>query len=750
MDFEKIIQNFDKKDQNIKSFDDSMSDSIYRSKDRSKKSKGKNKNDDEINSHDPFTGSRTAYDPKTKLFTALDLSPDYNNRPLYVCPDGHIFLETFSKYYQPAYEFMVAIAEPVSRPKYIQEYQINTYSLYTAVSIGLTDSEIIRVLGQLSKCEIAPELKKLIENTVATVGKLKLILKNKRYFVQSTQLSLLQKVARRMDHYRIFDKNKDDIYDPDTGFIIPNDELSSIDVAGIGNADEYGSTSRITDEIGIDISDLPQQAETMIRRFEIKPECVPKARHKALKMNIPFSDEYDFRSDTDSPDLPIDLKKATAIRPYQERALSKMFNGGRAKSGVIVLPCGAGKTLVGITATCTIRKSTIIFCNSTYLVHQWRAQFFSWITTNTNTDIDNYIYLFTAKNKPSISPDKPIILITTYSIFTSGKAEQTQILIDQLTSREWGLMIMDEVQEMVAEQTREVVKRIKAHAKLGLTATLVREDDNILDLNYLIGPRLYEANWIDLANQGYIARVKCYEVWCKMTGPFYKHYLLAPNKGRLYSALNPNKFNAVERLIKYHEKLGHKILVFADILYALHQYYEYLKQSDSEGPKHLRRVRPILEGCVSEEERSDVFYKFKTSDTVSCIFISKIGDKAIDLPDANVLIQICSNYGARMQEAQRLGRILRKKAGRTGEYNAFFYTIISEDTREMYFSMKRQRFLIDQGYVYEVVKEDKLREGWPVEGSMVCDNEAVRTTILEGIKKTNVDSAKVDNSDDDS
>ena len=550
----------------------------------------KRKDDDPKKITDLFTGARNPSDKSTREFLDLTLSNDFGSRPLYVCPDGHVFLETFSQFYKVAYEFMIAIAEPISRPKYIQEYQITTYSLYTAVSIGLTDSEIIRILTLLSKCSIDPKLIKLITKTVQTVGKLKLILKNRRYFVQSTQITLLQKMARKLDKYRIFDRNPSDYYDQDTNFIIPNeDEYESIIIDGIGNSDEYNLTEQITGESSINSSN-----SDFIRRFEIKPEYVSEVRKIALDMNIPFSDEYDFRSDITNPDLSINLKQATAIRPYQEKALSKMFGGGRAKSGVIVLPCGAGKTLVGITAACTIRKSTIVFCDNIILVDQWCNQFLNWAQIDQSN-----IIKFTSKNKPEI-PNKPIILITTYSIFTSGRSSETKKTVESIISREWGLMIMDEVQQMVAETYDQVVKMIKAHTKLGLTATLVREDDRIQHLNYLIGPKLYEANWIDLSNQGFIARVKCHEIWCKMTGPFYHQYLKANHhRQRIYSSINPNKFMAVERLIRFHENRGDKILVFADIIHVLDTYAELLARSDDK-----KFFRPILKGETPQDLRS--------------------------------------------------------------------------------------------------------------------------------------------------
>jgi DNA excision repair protein ERCC-3 len=651
-------------------------------------------------SADIFTGAITARDPMTRSFPSLVLSPDAANRPLYVCPDGHIFLETFSQHYKPAYDFLIGIAEPVSRPRFVHEYQITLFSMYAAVSIGLTADEIIHVLNLLSKCKISEELERTITSTIKAVGKLRLILQDNRFFVESTDLALLQRIANdnEISKYRVYERKPTDQYDDDTGFIVADTEDGATVVPGVGDVSAY----RATREFGLQPEAAAESpAEMIARRFEVRASRVRSIRQRALQLNLPFTDEYDFRRDERNATLTLDLRQATALRSYQQKALSKMFNNGRAISGIIVLPCGAGKTLVGITATCTVRKSTIVFCNGAVPVRQWYDQFLKWTTIDKRR-----IITLTSKDKRSL-PDDACVLITTYTMLTHGgvRNEETTRILQQIESREWGLMILDEVQEMPAKTFQRVGDVAHAHTKLGLTATLVREDEKIADLGYLIGPKLYEANWIDLAEQGSIARVQCFEVWCKMTREFYRDYLRSDNlgKNRLLSALNPTKFRTVERLIQYHDARGDKILVFSDIVFVLKKYAKLLGKL-------------YLYGGTSDEERNIIFSRFRESANVNCIFISKIGDKAIDLPNANVLIQICSHFGARMQEAQRLGRILRAKTGRTDEYNAFFYTLVSEDTKEMYFSAKRQQFLVDQGYAYEVVQDADTR--WSVPGPL--------------------------------
>ena len=231
-----------------------------------------------------------------------------------------------------------------------------------------------------------------------------------------------------------------------------------------------------------------------------KSEIVKRA---AIEMDLPLMDEYDFQNDTVNADLPIDMKVETKIRRYQERSLSKMFGNGRARSGIIVLPCGAGKTLTGVTAAQTMRKRCIVLCTSAVSVLQWKFQFKEWTTIP-----DENIICFTSEEKPPL-PDHPCVLITTYAMITHGKrSEGSEKIMDKIKSVEWGLMMMDEVHVVPANTFRRVVGNVHAHTRLGLTATLVREDEKISDLNFLIGPKLYEANWLDLTKSGYLANVQ--------------------------------------------------------------------------------------------------------------------------------------------------------------------------------------------------------------------------------------------------
>jgi len=311
-----------------------------------------------------------------------------------------------------------------------------------------------------------------------------------------------------------------------------------------------------------------------------------------------------------------------------------------------------------------------------------------------STADDSKVRLFTSDDKEK--PNDSCVCISTYPMIARTErcnAETTEVM-KILKDREWGLMLLDEVHTIPAERFRKVLTIVRAHTKLGLTATLVREDDKITDLNFLIGPKLYEANWMELQNLGHIARVQCAEVWCQMTPEFFQEYVTVVNdKNRrvILCVMNPNKFRACQFLIRYHERRNDKVIVFSDSMFALETYAKKLD-------------KPYICGKTAQSERIQILQNFQHNPRINTIFVSKVADTSFDLPDANVLIQISSHGGSRRQEAQRLGRILRPKKGTiVEEYNAFFYSLVSQDTVEMYYSAKRQSFLINQGYSYKVI-----------------------------------------------
>jgi DNA excision repair protein ERCC-3 len=894
--------------------------------------------------------SNEQLNPAFQDFSTADLKSDHAKRPLWVCPNRIILLEAYSPIYQQAYDFLVAIAEPVSRPQFLHEYKLTTYSLFAAISTSLTTQSIIEVLGRLCKTKQLPDsVVAFITECTASYGKAKLVLKHNRFFVESPSSAVLRKLLQdttvanaRIDQlgnnrqpkhtsqstsssasgvqevinidegdfivtdaaeedeanllYQFLDvDDADDQPDDDTVLLeqtpnvqpLPPPEDLSDDEQGGGqppktnpatgppaitpaapsaapahdpfnwfgsdsppSGSSADSTAATTDTATIDtattdtattdtattdtattdtattdtattdtattdtatintattdtattdtattsVQDIAGQQPTQPKQkrkekalaFEISKSSVEGVRKAALGMECPLMEEYDFRNDAVNANLPIDLRPITNIRPYQEKCLSKMFGNGRARSGLIVLPCGAGKTLVGVTAATTIKKCTLCLCTSAVSVQQWAEQFLLWSTVDKSV-----VSRFTSNIKDKID-DHTGIVVTTYTMvsYTGKRSPESEAVMEVLKSREWGLLLLDEVHVVPARMFRRVLSVCAAHCKLGLTATLVREDALISDLNFLIGPKLYEANWLDLTKQGFLASVQCAEVWCPMTPEFMREYLRAdraqsvpssasssasasatdgsstpaPSKAaRCYSysaptrqllyVSNPNKFHACDNLIRKHEAKGDKIIIFSDNVFALKKYASLLGV-------------PYIFGGTPESERARTLGSFRRSSFCNVVAISKVGDVALDLPEANVIIQVSSHYGARRQEAQRLGRILRPNLKRTAqqrtneEFNAFFYTLVSTDTQEMYYSNKRRQYLIDQGYTFKIItglshetstsdqsqptklvtKEDQLQL---LEEVLSCDIE--KETALEEAALSNADSLS-ENSD---
>nr|CCA24040.1 unknown putative [Albugo laibachii Nc14] len=641
-------------------------------------------------------------------FANLQMKPDHASRPVWVCPNGRIFLEAFSPIYKQAYDFLVAIAEPVSRPEFLHEYKLTPYSLYAAVSVSIETESVLNVLERLSKNNLPPVITQFIQDCTVSYGKAKLVLHHNEFYVESLYPQVLQKL---LSHEPIRLARIRETEGPaagtksttmnDEGFIekeVMAEDQANLQFQKLLNEDfDAEDEQRITTQGGA----APKTVRTV--SVKIRKSMVENVKRACLDLDYPLMEEYDFRNDKTIPDIEMDLKPTTRIREYQEKSLSKMFGNGRARSGIIVLPCGAGKTLTGVTAASTIKKSCLCLCTSAVSVEQWTSQFKMW----TNIP-ESKIARFTSVAKDYIDPNSGVI-VTTYTMIAFGgkRARASEEVMQLIQGREWGSLLLDEVHVVPAKMFRKVIGSIACHCKLGLTATLVREDDLIGDLNFLIGPKLYEANWMDLTQSGFLANVSCVEVWCPMTGEFYREYLKENKNARkralLYVA-NPNKFTAAEFLIQYHEKRGDKILVFSDDV------------------------------CLCTA------FSFRNSPLVNVICISKVGDTSIDLPEANVIIQVSSHFGSRRQEAQRLGRILRPKANATGGFNAFFYTLISTDTHEMFYSNKRQQYLVDQGYTFKVVTE--LYDTKSFKG--VFTRKEAQRELLEEVLSADVESAARD------
>lgn len=558
----------------------------------------------------------------------MQLRPDHHNRPLWVAPNGHVFLESFSPVYKHAHDFLIAISEPVCRPEHIHEYKLTAYSLYAAVSVGLQTHDIVEYLKRLSKTTIPEGILEFIRLCTLSYGKVKLVLKHNKYFIESPHPEVLQKLLKdpviqkcrliRSEGEGFIQGTLDSKAITQFGTKLPTDNAAdnaastSTAAAAPGAAGATTAAEGAAGTVAVpeDITDFYEkidkeeededEANLKTVSFEVAQEKIEVIQKRCIEIEHPLLAEYDFRNDTNNPDINIDLKPAAVLRPYQEKSLRKMFGNGRARSGVIVLPCGAGKSLVGVTACCTVRKRALVLCNSGVSVEQWKQQFKMWSTAD-----DSMICRFTSEAK-----DKPMgcgILVTTYSMIThtqkrSWEAEQT---MRWLQEQEWGIMVLDEVHTIPAKMFRRVLTIVQSHCKLGLTATLLREDDKIADLNFLIGPKLYEANWLELQKKGFIARVQCAEVWCPMSPEFYREYLTTKtSKKMLLYVMNPSKFRSCQFLIKYHEQRGDKTIVFSDNVFALKHYA-------------IKMNKPFIYGPTSQNERIQILQNFKFNSKVS-------------------------------------------------------------------------------------------------------------------------------------
>lgn len=593
------------------------------------------------------------------------LKESHTERPMWVSPDGVIILEMHSEQSQQAQDFLIAIAEPVTRPANMHEYRITAYSLYAAASVGLKTEDIIDTMDRFSKNKVPLSILNFIRSCTTSYGKIKMVIRQGRYFIESQE----------------------------------NQNISFL----------YRDT--VIQTLCVPI----EEEKKVISNFEIEQSKVEQAKKRCIELDYPLIEEYDFRTENTLPLLDIDLKPTTSIRTYQEFSLNKMFGNGRARSGIIVLPCGAGKTLVGIVALCTMKRSCLILCTTSVSVEQWKQQ----IKEFTNVR-DESIAILTSDTKEKFTGQAGIVVSTYTMVSYSGKRSyETQKIMDFLTNTEWGLVIFDEVHVVPANMFRRVVSTIISHCKLGLTATLVREDDKIEDLNFLIGPKLYEADWLNLSAEGHISKVSCTEVWCKMTGDFYKQYLIADiRKKRILATMNPTKIQMCEYIINKHEALGDKIIVFSDNVFTLKAYA-------------LKFGKLFIYGPTGQTERMHILNQFRTNPKVNTIFLSKVGDTSIDLPEATCLIQISGHFGSRRQETQRLGRILRAKRRADEGFTAYFYTLVSMDTEEVPYSTRRRQFLIDQGYSFKIVEEiEDMEENPPSAYRTKTEQNELLATIL--------------------
>ncbi len=363
------------------------------------------------------------------------------------------------------------------------------------------------------------------------------------------------------------------------------------------------------------------------------------------------------------------------IRPYQELAAEGFWHGG---SGVVVLPCGAGKTIVGAAAMAHAKATTLILVTNTVAARQWREELLK-RTTLTEDEIGEY-----SGAKKEIRP----VTIATYQVMTKKK-NGVYAHLDLFDTHDWGLIIYDEVHLLPAPIFRFTAD-IQSRRRLGLTATLVREDGMEGEVFSLIGPKRYDVPWKEIESQGYIAPAECIEVRVNLTEEERLLYATAePEERYRYCATTRTKRNVVETLVKKHA--GEQILVIGQYITQLDELSEVLGV-------------PVIKGDTPVKERERLFNMFRSGELTTLV-VSKVANFSIDLPDATIAIQVSGAFGSRQEEAQRLGRILRPKSdGRS----ATFYSLVSRDTIDQDFAQNRQRFLAEQGYSYTIIDADDI------------------------------------------
>lgn len=396
-------------------------------------------------------------------------------------------------------------------------------------------------------------------------------------------------------------------------------------------------------------------------------------KQELLKVGWPADDRAGY---VDGEAHPIDLTEdGWTLRPYQQQAVDGFWDGG---SGVVVLPCGAGKTLVGAGAMAAASATTLILVTNTVSARQWKQELLE-RTSLTEDEIGEY-----SGARKEIRP----VTIATYQVLTL-KRKGVYPHLDLLDARDWGLIVYDEVHLLPAPIFR-MTADLQARRRLGLTATLVREDGREADVFSLIGPKRFDAPWKDIEAQGYIAPADCVEVRVTLSDSERMAYATAePDDGYRLASCSPVKLPVVRSLVEQHR--GEPTLVIGQYLDQLH---ELAEQLDAD----------LITGETSVKERQQLFADFREGRS-SLLVVSKVANFSVDLPEASVAIQVSGTFGSRQEEAQRLGRVLRPKGdGRT----AHFYTVVTRDTVDAEFAAHRQRFLAEQGYAYRIVDADDL------------------------------------------
>jgi DNA excision repair protein ERCC-3 len=566
------------------------------------------------------------------------------SNPLIVQSDRTILLEVDHPLHAEARDAVAQFAELEKSPEHIHTYRLSPLSLWNAAAGGMSAQMIIELLTSYSKYDIPANIIFDIREYISRYGRIKLIRDGDALLLTSSDAAL---IAEIIHHKRT------------QPFLLRQLDTNTLQV----NAARRGHIKQALIHIGFPAEDLAGY--------------------------------------TDGSPLPMKLRPVTAEgkafepRAYQYGASATFYAGGAPSggSGVVVLPCGAGKTIVGLVTMADIQRATLILSPNTIAVRQWIQEIID------KTDVPPEMIGEYTGDRKEICP----ITVSTYQILTyrrpntRGQTNKEILEADEedfphfslFSSYDWGLIIYDEVHLLPAPVFR-ITAEIQARRRLGLTATLIREDGREADVFSLIGPKKYDVPWRELERQGWIATAECHEIRVGMTEDEQLNYAVADEREKYrIAAESPEKSNVVHFLAERHRD---------DQVLIIGQYIDQLKVLAEE------LEAPLLMGRTSNKQREKLYEQFRRGE-IKRMVVSKVANFAIDLPDANVAIQVSGTFGSRQEEAQRLGRILRPK--QDGGL-AYFYSIVTRDTRDQEFSANRQLFLTEQGYRYVIEDAEEM------------------------------------------
>jgi DNA excision repair protein ERCC-3 len=535
--------------------------------------------------------------------------------PLIVQSDKTALLEVDHPQAADARHDLAVFAELERAPEHVHTYRITKLGLWNARAAGHESSFVLGVLDKYSKFPIPASIRVDIEQTMSRYGRL---------------------VIRKGDSGDL------ELYSDEPAVLLETTRQRKVNDLLLDRIDQ--NTWRIAEWA----------------RGQIKQEL--------LKLGWPAEDQAGY-----TPGIPHDIdlvQDGWGLRDYQALAVEKFWDGG---SGVVVLPCGAGKTIVGAATMAKANTNTLILVTNTVSARQWRAELLK-RTTLTEEEIGEY-----SGSMKEVAP----VTIATYQILTTKRKNEYAHLA-LLNDHDWGLIVYDEV-HLLPAPIFKMTADLQARRRLGLTATLVREDGKEGDVFSLIGPKRFDAPWKEIEAQGYIAPAACFEVRIDLPVDEHFEYAIANQEDRYrLSASSTAKIPVIQKLLTKHA--GEPTLIIGQYIDQLMTVADALKAE-------------LITGETPVSERERLFAQFREG-RIGVLVVSKVANFSIDLPEASVAIQISGSYGSRQEEAQRLGRILRPKAdGRT----ASFYTLIARDTVDQDFAQNRQRFLAEQGYAYEIL-----------------------------------------------